>query len=438
MTRQMGPQGNAIVSKYLVSPIASLGYFTTITEAIAAAVVDGASSATPLTVYIKDGTFIEDFTIPDGINLVGCAELYSPVIIGTITQTSGTASLQNLIIRPASGNNAFNLQAGILSITDSVVTCVNSTAFACATTGTRQFYIYDSTVTGDGTSSFITSDGTAGSTTVRTTLSTVTFPNASSIYAGPLGALSISYDSSIIRHCISVQCATVSISAFYGRLNQSTGSFFSFDSSTSTLTSGLAFRYCSMDNSSGSVVPFLVFTSANLAMEISHCITGPGFTTANLPTTFTAQTVLAYNLKDVEGTLGFSIDSFTRRIGFQGSDYTTNQGWVQTTDATVTTVDSFVLNEGEAVTVKGTVTGAQSNQTNAVGGDFLLEARRQSGGNITLIGVPIVNVNSSSAATFTVDVDVATQSIRVRVTGVAAITYNWTTTYSYQKMLTNS
>jgi hypothetical protein len=129
--------------------------------------------------------------------------------------------------------------------------------------------------------------------------------------------------------------------------------------------------------------------------------------------------------------------SITQPVGFSGSSSVRQVAGVQTTNATPTVLVSILLNESESITLSGTIIGAQSNHSNAVGGTFSITARRASGGNVTLIGSVVTNVESSSAATFTCAVDTGTQTVRVLVTGVAATTYNWAANYTYQLVLTN-
>ncbi|GDX24555.1 hypothetical protein LBMAG10_12200 [Actinomycetes bacterium] len=124
--------------------------------------------------------------------------------------------------------------------------------------------------------------------------------------------------------------------------------------------------------------------------------------------------------------------------GFTGSQQYTGQAGLQTTNNTIQTLASVVVNQLESITLSGTITAAQSDHSNMIGGNFLICARRASGGNVTLVGTVTVTVKSSSAATFTCDVDTVSQSVRIRITGVAAVTYNWVCTYSYQKVLTNA
>lgn len=124
--------------------------------------------------------------------------------------------------------------------------------------------------------------------------------------------------------------------------------------------------------------------------------------------------------------------------GFAGSEFTTEQSGVQTTDATVTTLGSFVVGEEEMVTLKAMVNGFRSTFDNAIGGELIITAYRDTGGNVTQVGNTIRNLNATDAVTFDADVDTGTQSVRIRVTGIAAQTWNWTATVFYQKTLTDS
>jgi hypothetical protein len=126
------------------------------------------------------------------------------------------------------------------------------------------------------------------------------------------------------------------------------------------------------------------------------------------------------------------------KIGYSGASKYNFQASATTSNATVTTLGSVVVNEGESITLSGTISAQKSDSTDACGGNFLITARRATAGNITLVGAAVVNVNSTSTATFTCDVDTATQTVRIRVTGIAATTYYWVTDYSYQKVLTSA
>lgn len=104
---------------------------------------------------------------------------------------------------------------------------------------------------------------------------------------------------------------------------------------------------------------------------------------------------------------------------------------VQTTDATATTIASADVAEDETVTLTATLTGAIADYSAAIGGTLMIVARRAAAGNVTLVGSVTADVqeDSGSSPTFTADVDTGTQTVRIRVTGVAAETWNWITTY---------
>lgn len=124
--------------------------------------------------------------------------------------------------------------------------------------------------------------------------------------------------------------------------------------------------------------------------------------------------------------------------GFTGGNAVSQVAGVQTTNATQTVLASVVVNASETITLTGTITGAQSDHSNAIGGNYTIVATRTAAGNVTLTGSVITNVESSSTATFTCGVDTVTQTVRILVTGVAATTYNWVANYTYQKVLSNT
>lgn len=61
-------------NSYVVRPVGTgFGNFTTIAAAITAAVADGANRQNPRVIYLMGGAYTENFTLPDGIHLVGVA-----------------------------------------------------------------------------------------------------------------------------------------------------------------------------------------------------------------------------------------------------------------------------------------------------------------------------------------------------------------------------
>ncbi len=97
---------------------------------------------------------------------------------------------------------------------------------------------------------------------------------------------------------------------------------------------------------------------------------------------------------------------------------------VQTTDATVTTVDSLTLAEGKAYLIQAEVVAKQAD-TNR--GSYIRRAcvYRASGGSATLQGAVQDGLTVESDANWDCTIDVNGNDARVRVTGVAATTINW-------------
>jgi|SRR3954471_21425964 len=110
-----------------------------------------------------------------------------------------------------------------------------------------------------------------------------------------------------------------------------------------------------------------------------------------------------------------------------------NEESIQTTNATPTNVATILVDEGTVVTVDGVFAAIRSDGTEGLGGDFVGNFRRGSGGSVTLIGVPIININSnfSGAATFTLNANAGTNNIELVCTGEVAKTIVWTAQYQY-------
>jgi hypothetical protein len=130
-----------------------------------------------------------------------------------------------------------------------------------------------------------------------------------------------------------------------------------------------------------------------------------------------------------QGTGCVVIDGITG--GGLNSTWRTCQAVTQTLNATQTVLTTITLAAQEMATVTATVNGFKSTFDQSLGGTVTLSAYRPTGGNITLVGMVQTNFASTSTAVLDADVNIGTQSIRILVTGVAAETWNWVTTYSY-------
>ena len=134
-----------------------------------------------------------------------------------------------------------------------------------------------------------------------------------------------------------------------------------------------------------------------------------------------------------QGNGAFVIDCITG--GALLSQWRTAQATVQTLNAVQTLLASVTLAEKAMVTVQATINGYKSTYDHVCAGTLYFSAYRASGGNVTLVGMVQSNPSKSNGASATVDftggVDVGTQTVRLYVTGAAAETWNWVTTYSY-------
>ena len=170
----------------------------------------------------------------------------------------------------------------------------------------------------------------------------------------------------------------------------------------------------------GSVYGNDITTNSNPALTLTMEENGlfAGGANANVDISLTTQ-----------GTGCVVIDGITG--GGLNSTWRTCQAVAQTTDATQTDLIAILINAQEMVTITATVNGFKSTFDQSLGGTVTLSAYRPTGGNVTLVGMVQTNFASTSTAVLDADVNIGTQSVRILVTGVAAQTWNWVTTYSY-------
>jgi hypothetical protein len=429
-----GGGGGSTLSPYIVG--ATESDFTTIQAAIDQAVTDGASKTNQKNVYVKPGTYNENISLFDGINVLGFdpypSEDYpgiqfpnngflSAVLTGTVTHSSGDSKIYNIYIKPGDGFNAFNLSAigGLLFI--------RGCRFDLPTTSILlNFSNADTVVISDcisasGFGQFLTCTST-DIASVAIFSSEILSMTTSTL---PMGGASIQLSNSYLYASIDASNASIFYFQAYDSQHWPNGSdpLIQIGASTNSFITYVGSQFASPENNAfiipNSDTPVRLVNSWNISG--GNNVSGGGIAFKNFITGPSGESILVKNIS----------------AGFNGTDYIFTQGGLQTSDDSTQLLASMVLNTNESITLMGNVVGAQSDHSNAVGGDFTVTARRSSG-DITLIGSPIVNVRSSSTATFTVDVDTTTQSARVLVTGVAATVYNWVATLQYQKILTNA
>lgn len=101
---------------------------------------------------------------------------------------------------------------------------------------------------------------------------------------------------------------------------------------------------------------------------------------------------------------------------------------VQTTDATPTTLDTVALVTNTVATAFWILSYKRDDSTEGGGGTVIASARRAGAGGI-LIGTPNVIFNEDSAGTPSVTAVVVGNNLLLQVTGEAAKTLDWDTTF---------
>ena len=123
------------------------------------------------------------------------------------------------------------------------------------------------------------------------------------------------------------------------------------------------------------------------------------------------------------GTVTYSGTGAVSSNDAKGTETDTNPVHVQTTDATVTTLDSFTLASGTALLVSWNVTAIKSDSTQAAG--YLVSATfRNNAGTVAAVGsVQVIAMEDDAAWDCTIDNSGTT--IRLRITGKASTTIQW-------------
>jgi hypothetical protein len=133
------------LTPYIVGPDPN-SQFSTISAAISAAISAGVSSSSPANIYIKPkgGGYTENFSIVDGINLIGFNAQTS--VIGTISMsTAGTASISGLKLQT---NSNFFLSvtgsaASLININNCFLDCSNHTGINFTSSNSAAFLVFE-------------------------------------------------------------------------------------------------------------------------------------------------------------------------------------------------------------------------------------------------------------------------------------------------------
>lgn len=167
--------------------------------------------------------------------------------------------------------------------------------------------------------------------------------------------------------------------------------------------------------------------------------TGAGIKTTTLGSTNTSSITTinagsgAINLSSTAGT-----NLRTIAAGYTGSNWITLQEDVQTTDATPTNLLDVPVADSQMISIKGYINGFRSTFASSIGAEVFFTVQRSAGGNVAIVGTPIVNTNTNSTADVVCIVDTGAQTAIIQVVGVAATTWNWVGTFEYMYLNSNA
>ena len=113
---------------------------------------------------------------------------------------------------------------------------------------------------------------------------------------------------------------------------------------------------------------------------------------------------------------------------------------IETTNATATVILSIPVAVGDAVLIMGSIIGKKSDTTAAIMQQINGGARRQSAGNVTLVGTPavtgatMVQEDSGGTPAVTYVANTTDQALEIKVAGIAAETWSWEGNFKVTKI----
>lgn len=414
------PAPVASLAPYIVGTT-GVSEYSTIDDAIAQAVIDGASNLTPKLILVKPGSY-SAFTLQPGIivkAIDGLSEslIYSPSnpvpeklsvnVTGPILTSGPTDSFYKIsginIKAPASG-------VGIMPSSDSFLYLEN----CLATTSDSSSVFLQPIIAGKFFFSNVNSVSAAGSL--------FNFAQGGTTYL-------------IIKNGI------------FSLSNSYTHS----DGNLSLVTENCQFNNTGLNFSSAGGYTFIGATNTafsaitSTSASFSAFITGGSVNNISSTTADTVELNYTKLLGTLSGAANFvknfvykasSVDIIKKVTAYNGTGLSASQAVTTTTNATPTVIVGVPVNENETILVTGIVTAQDSANIVSVGGTFSALARRTGAGAVTIVGSPTVTVYSDTTATFIISA--LTTTLDVTVTGELATTYNWSVVFEYQRILTNA
>lgn len=435
------PPNSVSMRPYIVGPTNS--DYTTIQSAINAAVTAGAGENNWAYILVKSNNapYIEDIVLADGIYVYANAtagndqwsETPKPVILqGSVTLSSGRAMISGINVSPTA-SSAFILSACTLYMSYCSALNYSFAGPYISVTGADGINLIcnnNSLYNTNAGSSYIGINST-GTNIIYDSSSAVLFSTTASTLAGN-GSVNWQVSNCTYAFSNDVTCNTLNYVA--------SGSKFVANSPQTTFMSTGASTEGSMFISHCSFIAFdisvdlLTIGNANFTPALQFCA-------FDRPYSYTLASDQVQNASLFLIDAGVSGDQglifADAKTGFRDSRYIQKQAFFHTTDATTQTLLQVDLEEGESVIIEGVVNGYADfhTQGQSQGGNFLIFANRQSGGNVTIDGSNVNNLVASTAA-FAVFANIPNQSIDIVVNGInpPAIDMSWSCTYQYMKM----
>lgn len=440
MTRQAGPQVFQIVSKYLVSPTGSEGSFTTISGAITQAVADGAAAASPKVIVIKPGTYTENITLPDGIALVGLDQklpvfrsefdsFHSVIIDGTITFSSGEATINNLKIERTTEKCIIH-EGGTLNLSNISYSVSGAGTIHSFEGTTTKSLTMDKCGTSSTSPQCFFSDG--ANATINIQLNYCSFSCSQSVFSGPDGTVNLRAFDCEFTHDFDVDCNLINWRLQGCRISSSETYALDIGENTSGILDGF--------NTNFNIAKPAIVRNNSVDFRLTKGVGGDFDINYSDDQRRQAIAYQTYRLPNVvlgnrtgTGTLsnpaGFAHRSNIR--GYRKTELIQLTGGTRTTDATPWRFFEIELQSNQGITIFSTISAIRSDFSAYCGGNITGCARRAGAGAV-LVGAPVKNVLEDSGGSPTFDIDVSGNLARIMITGIAAQTWNWTGHIQYQ------
>lgn len=427
MTFQTSSNDLLTPTKYLVSATSSEGKFTTIQSAITQAVADGASAANQTIILIKPGQYTENLTLADGIVLKGWNSSFSVQnfnddsavqITGDHTLSTGVCWIEDLSLIN-SGGEAISFSGGTLYIKNCYVEVANAECIELTGATNKNLSIDTSLFNPTGTGTFISFDGSNTTVKISTHCTGIYNDTQTSTFSGANGTINWKSRFDVIEHSFIFNNPTIDISFKSCRFS-ATPTFFTTGASA---TGNIDCDDCLLNSGT-------VFNIGNTALKPRI----RGTTTDYLSSTF--QNSQEHGIIDVSDGTTAEFVKAKGRTGYLNAELKNTQGWIQTTDATATTIWSKTLTTNQGVTIQATVSGKKSDSSAYCGGDVIGCARRAGAGAVLVGTTSRVHEDSAGAPTFAINVN--GNDVRLQVTGIAAETWNWASNINFQLIETNA